>query len=303
MTRSGSFLGKRTIAGRVVKESYGAAKQQHTFTIEVLWSKGIKKLPPLFPLLVKGRNLYKLKTFRQPWNNERERQKVLAEKHQRGAAARRVRSMKKTQKACSKNRGVKRQKQFHQSRTSQTGKKTEPQKGKHSVGRGKAPEKHTKSNNHRRKAPPAGRANLKKNPHSRAPKTSMKYQNPTHPNKDGDQTRQSFVCSPQNFHQSQMQLRHHLQWSAPLLVPSYETGSTSSTMRFPNFRPYLDPSGMPVTQHQGLYRGSYPHHAYPHPSHAFESRNLNRSSDLRTFVDCQNHFPWGRWHTDRGGAL
>ncbi|KAI8005992.1 F-box/LRR-repeat protein 4 [Camellia lanceoleosa] len=82
-------------------------------------------------------------------------------------------------------------------------------------------------------------------------------------------------------------------WSAPLHIPSYETGSGSSTMRFPNFRPYLDPSGMPVTQHQGLYRGSYPHHAYPHPSHAFESRNLNRSSDLRKVVDCQNHFPWG----------
>ncbi|KAI8012151.1 Splicing factor YJU2 [Camellia lanceoleosa] len=28
-------FGKRTIAGRVVKESYGAAKQQHTFTHEV----------------------------------------------------------------------------------------------------------------------------------------------------------------------------------------------------------------------------------------------------------------------------
>ncbi|KAI8006455.1 hypothetical protein LOK49_LG07G00397 [Camellia lanceoleosa] len=95
----------------------------------------------------------------------------------------------------------------------------------------------------------------------------------------------------------------HTMWSAPLHIPSYETGSSSSTMRFPNFRPYLDPSGMPVTQHQGLYRGSYPHHAYPHPSHAFESRNLNRSSDLRTVVDCQNHFPWGRWHLSRGGAL
>lgn len=33
--------------------------------VEVLWSRGSKKLNPLFPLLVKGRNLYKLKTFRQ----------------------------------------------------------------------------------------------------------------------------------------------------------------------------------------------------------------------------------------------
>ncbi len=33
VTRHGRRLGKRTIAGRVVKESYGAAKQQHTFTV------------------------------------------------------------------------------------------------------------------------------------------------------------------------------------------------------------------------------------------------------------------------------
>jgi hypothetical protein len=35
------------------------------YKVEVLWSKGVKKLPPLSPLLVKGRNLYKLRTFRQ----------------------------------------------------------------------------------------------------------------------------------------------------------------------------------------------------------------------------------------------
>ncbi|XP_021907867.1 zinc finger CCCH domain-containing protein 62 [Carica papaya] len=97
--RHGRLLGKRTVAGRVIKESYGAAKQQHTFTVEVLWSKGIKKLHPLFPLLVKGRNLYKLKTFRQRWNNEGERHKILAEKHSRGTAARLVRAMKKRRKA------------------------------------------------------------------------------------------------------------------------------------------------------------------------------------------------------------
>lgn len=33
--------------------------------IEVLWSKGVKPLPPLHPLLIKGRNLYRLKTLRQ----------------------------------------------------------------------------------------------------------------------------------------------------------------------------------------------------------------------------------------------
>ncbi|RWV77107.1 hypothetical protein GW17_00062112 [Ensete ventricosum] len=95
VSRSADIIGKRIIAGRVVKESYGAAKQQHTFTVEVLWCKGKRALPPLFPLLVKGRNLYRLKTFRQRWSNELERSKVLAEKHQRGAAARRTRELSK----------------------------------------------------------------------------------------------------------------------------------------------------------------------------------------------------------------
>ncbi|CAA7401200.1 unnamed protein product [Spirodela intermedia] len=78
----------RTVAGRIVKESYGAAKQQHTFTIEVLWSRGVKPLPALHPLLIKGRNLYRLKTTRQVWGDEEERRKVLREKHGRGDAAR-----------------------------------------------------------------------------------------------------------------------------------------------------------------------------------------------------------------------
>ncbi|GAB4850014.1 hypothetical protein Ancab_029312 [Ancistrocladus abbreviatus] len=80
--------GKRLVAGRIVKESYGTAKQQHTFTVEVLWSKGDKALPPLHPLLVKGRNLYRLNTARQNWEDEKERQRVLHEKHSRGQLAR-----------------------------------------------------------------------------------------------------------------------------------------------------------------------------------------------------------------------
>ncbi|CAK9315190.1 unnamed protein product [Citrullus colocynthis] len=95
VTRHGGLIGKRTVAGRVVKESYGARKQQHTFTVEVLWSRGVRKLPPLYPLLVKGRNLYKLRTFRRRWNDEAQRVQVLAEKHKRGAAARGLRAMQK----------------------------------------------------------------------------------------------------------------------------------------------------------------------------------------------------------------
>lgn len=37
--------------------------------IEVLWSKGEKPLPPLHPLLIKGRNLYRLKTLRQVFSH------------------------------------------------------------------------------------------------------------------------------------------------------------------------------------------------------------------------------------------
>lgn len=85
---SGPPYGSRMIAGRIVKESYGASKQQHTFTIEVLWSKGVKALPPLYPLLIKGRNLYRMKTLRQRWKDEGEREKVLMEKHSRGYIAR-----------------------------------------------------------------------------------------------------------------------------------------------------------------------------------------------------------------------
>ncbi|KAH0452584.1 hypothetical protein IEQ34_019883 [Dendrobium chrysotoxum] len=85
---TGPPCGTRTVAGRIVKESYGVAKQQHTFTIEVLWSKGEKPLPPLRQLLIKGRNLYRIKTMRQRWVDEGERLKVLQEKHGRGSHAR-----------------------------------------------------------------------------------------------------------------------------------------------------------------------------------------------------------------------
>ncbi|MQM05502.1 hypothetical protein Taro_038311 [Colocasia esculenta] len=71
-----SFILNCKVAGRIVKESYGAAKQQHTFT---------------------GRNLYRLKTMRQytyphpqfqRWDDEEERNRVLQEKHRRGGIAR-----------------------------------------------------------------------------------------------------------------------------------------------------------------------------------------------------------------------
>ncbi|WVZ58762.1 hypothetical protein U9M48_008994 [Paspalum notatum var. saurae] len=88
----GHLCGQRTNAGRIIKESYGTAKQQHTFTIEILWSKGYKPWPPLHPLLIKGRNLYKDRTMRQPWPDEEERKRVIQEKHERGCLARKSRA-------------------------------------------------------------------------------------------------------------------------------------------------------------------------------------------------------------------
>uniref|UniRef100_A0A6N2N7R4 Uncharacterized protein n=2 Tax=Salix viminalis TaxID=40686 RepID=A0A6N2N7R4_SALVM len=84
----GPPIGTRMVAGQIVHESYGAAKQQHTFTIEVLWSKGENPLPPLHPLLIKGRNVYRMKTLRQRWEDEGERRRILLEKHSRGSLAR-----------------------------------------------------------------------------------------------------------------------------------------------------------------------------------------------------------------------
>ncbi|CAN4082871.1 unnamed protein product [Withania somnifera] len=175
MRRGGELLGKRTIAGRISKESYGAAKQQHTFTVEVLWSQGVKQLPPLFPLLVKGRNLYKLKTFRQRWKDEEERLEVLAEKHKRGEAARFIRAAKKSKsikptKASLKNKGNKRQKLDHPRRPSKIMQTSNVKKHNYSIderGKAKAGSKRTK--HHQRKAHPPGRLNLAEYRNSRPP--------------------------------------------------------------------------------------------------------------------------------------
>ncbi|PAN14857.1 hypothetical protein PAHAL_2G449300 [Panicum hallii] len=116
--RHAKCIGKRIVAGKVIKESYGKEKQQHTFTIQVFWSKGAGKLPPLHLLLVKGRNLYRMMTFRQPWANEAERLKVLDEKHSRGDDARRVRALNRPKSAGNTLKGKKKlEKEKHKSRS------------------------------------------------------------------------------------------------------------------------------------------------------------------------------------------
>uniref|UniRef100_A0A0E0QYL6 C3H1-type domain-containing protein n=1 Tax=Oryza rufipogon TaxID=4529 RepID=A0A0E0QYL6_ORYRU len=100
----GHLCGQRTNAGRIIKESYGTKKQQHTFT-------GYKPWPPLHPLLIKGRNLYKDKTMRQPWLDEEERNRALQEKHARGYVARKTREVRIKEKENERMRRLNRNKE------------------------------------------------------------------------------------------------------------------------------------------------------------------------------------------------
>lgn len=77
--RKPKFAGTQTVEGIIVKESYGADKQQHTFTIERADGTTVR---------IKGRNLYRNGTWRRAWPDEAERERVLGEKHARGDRAR-----------------------------------------------------------------------------------------------------------------------------------------------------------------------------------------------------------------------
>jgi hypothetical protein len=83
-TKTGEFV----VSGRVIKDSYGKEKQQHTFTI--LQDNGEKRL-------VKGRVLYRNGVLRKKWEDEALRVEVAKEKHVRGEQARLKRSMRKYQ--------------------------------------------------------------------------------------------------------------------------------------------------------------------------------------------------------------
>lgn len=80
--RNAKFAGFELIQGKIVNDSYGRDKQQHTFTIELL--DGSK-------MAIKGRNLYANGTYRKLWVDESQRGLVADEKHARGAKARAAR--------------------------------------------------------------------------------------------------------------------------------------------------------------------------------------------------------------------
>ena len=89
------FKGTRVNTCKVLKDSYGAAKQQHTFTIEVIVSSGCDALAAGTKTTRKGRNIYRNGCYREPWADEKQRKEVLAEKHQRGDEAREARYRRK----------------------------------------------------------------------------------------------------------------------------------------------------------------------------------------------------------------
>lgn len=92
--RKPKHLGTWRIAARVVGDSYGAAKQQHTFRLEIIGSDGYEPLKPGAVTTRKGRNVYRNGTMRKPWIDESARRAVLEEKHARGDAARAEREIR-----------------------------------------------------------------------------------------------------------------------------------------------------------------------------------------------------------------
>ncbi|EEF39998.1 conserved hypothetical protein [Ricinus communis] len=271
VTRRGNLLGKRTVAGRVVKESYGSAKQQHTFTVEVLWSKGVKKLHPLFPLLVKGRNLYKLKTFRQPWNNEAERPKVLAEKHKRGTAARLVRAMKKSKKEVSatgrRSGGAKRQKCSRHLILSQTIKMDETGNRQHGSGHKKdTSRQYAQVFNHNKKVPPARQLNSKRNIRSDVgSKPTRRHLKRGRLNEGADPARHAFAYIRQSPCQSSRIAFHDR--TVPFHFSGHDMGSTSTLTMMPPLGPYVNTVGLPVSPYQWVNHRNETRHDHSNPSY------------------------------------
>lgn len=107
--------GQRTIEAQVLRDSYGAAKQQHTFTLRVLASEGYQPLETGAVVHRKGRNVYRNGVKRTHWPDElpapgkesdeshwrlyggisNERAAARSEKHQRGNQARFERDLRR----------------------------------------------------------------------------------------------------------------------------------------------------------------------------------------------------------------
>lgn len=84
--RNAAFAGFEQVTGTVVADSYGADRQQHTFTLQLEGGSRLK---------IKGRNLYRNGVWRKPWADPGKRAVVADEKHGRGATARAARAARK----------------------------------------------------------------------------------------------------------------------------------------------------------------------------------------------------------------
>ena len=89
--RKPKFAGERTIIAEIMKDSYGELKQQHTFTLKVIFCEGIQAIEVNKTIRRKGRNVYRNGTKRKPWSDETQRTVAQDEKHTRGDVARAVR--------------------------------------------------------------------------------------------------------------------------------------------------------------------------------------------------------------------
>ncbi|PON43977.1 SAP domain containing protein [Parasponia andersonii] len=275
VTKHGKVLGKRTVAGRVVKESYGAAKQQHTFTVrllikvEVLWSKGIKKLTLLYPLLVKGRNLYKMRTFRQRWSNEAVRLNVLAEKHKRGAVARLERMMNKKRKLPA-DRGMKGRKKIASAGLSQKRKTCETKRKRDYIDRrAETSLRESRIYNDRQYQDSTVRSS----------EHFKEYQKFARPNTGKVPSFQSHRDPPRIHHQSQISSQY---MSAPYPAFRHDRSSDPTIMRLP-LRTSADIFVMPAPQLQRFDHTTHTNHASVNPLDNFELRNWSgfQGPDIR----------------------
>jgi len=80
------FAGFERVIATIVADSYGSAKQQHTFTLQ---------LPDGSTTKIKGRNLYRNRVYRQRWADESARRAAAEEKHARGDMARMGRALRR----------------------------------------------------------------------------------------------------------------------------------------------------------------------------------------------------------------
>ena len=88
-------VGKRIITAKVVKDSYGNKKQQHTFTLVIISCNGNDCIKTDTKTTRKGRNVYRKWTKRLLWKNEDEREVAIKEKHKRGSIARKSRTIRR----------------------------------------------------------------------------------------------------------------------------------------------------------------------------------------------------------------